>query len=175
MPKRPETETLTLDRVETPVGEVLLITGPEGAVRALDFAGYEDRVHRLLGRHSPGATLVEGRAPEGVRTAVTAYFGGDLTALDGLAVKTGGTDFQKAVWAALRAIPAGETRTYGQLATAIGSPKAVRAAGLANGQNPVAVIVPCHRVIGANGTLTGYAGGLERKRWLLAHESAPHR
>lgn len=163
-------ETLTLDRMATPVGEVLLITGPEGAVRALDFAGYEDRMHRLLARHSPGASLAEGRAPEGVRVAVLAYFAGDLTALDGLPVKTGGTDFQKAVWAALRAIPAGETRSYGQLASAIGSPRAVRAAGLANGQNPIAVIVPCHRVIGANGTLTGYAGGLERKRWLLAHE-----
>lgn len=163
-------ETLTLDRLATPVGEVLLITGPEGAVRALDFAGYEERMHRLLARHSPGASLVTGRAPEGVRAAVLAYFAGELTALDGLPVKTGGTDFQKAVWAALRAIPAGETRSYGQLASAIGSPRAVRAAGLANGQNPIAVIVPCHRVIGANGTLTGYAGGLERKRWLLAHE-----
>ena len=89
-----------------------------------------------------------------------------------MVVKTGGTAFQKAVWAALRAIPAGETRSYSQLAAAIGSPKAVRAAGLANGQNPIAVVVPCHRVIGANGTLTGYAGGLERKRWLLAHEGA---
>lgn len=165
-------EALTLDRVATPVGEVLLVTGPEGAVRALDFAGYEDRMHRLLGRHSPGAILVEGRAPEGVRAAVEAYFTGDVRALDAVPVKTAGTDFQKAVWAALRAIPAGETRSYGQLAAAIGSPKAVRAAGLANGQNPVAVIVPCHRVIGANGTLTGYAGGLERKRWLLAHEGA---
>lgn len=163
-------ETLTLDRVATPVGEVLLVTGPEGAVRALDFAGYEDRMHRLLARHSPGARLEEGRAPDGVRRAVEAYFGGDVRALDALPVKTGGTDFQKAVWAALRGIPAGETRSYGQLAAAIGSPKAVRAAGLANGQNPIAVIVPCHRVIGADGTLTGYAGGLERKRWLLAHE-----
>ncbi|MFN3557995.1 MAG: methylated-DNA--[protein]-cysteine S-methyltransferase [Brevundimonas sp.] len=172
MPKTPP-ETLTLDRVATPVGEVLLITGPEGAVRALDFAGYEDRMHRLLARHSPGAALVEGRSPEPVRAAVQAYFGGDLNALEGLRVQTGGTAFQRSVWAALRAIPAGQTRTYGQLATAIGAPKAVRAAGLANGQNPVALIVPCHRVIGANGTLTGYAGGLERKRWLLAHEGAP--
>lgn len=163
-------EILTLDRLTTPVGEVLLVTGPEGAVRALDFAGYEDRMHRLLARHSRGASLTEGRAPDGVRAAVGAYFQGDVRALDSLPVKTGGTAFQKSVWAALRAIPAGETRTYGQLATAIGSPKAVRAAGLANGQNPIAVIVPCHRVIGANGTLTGYAGGLERKRWLLAHE-----
>ncbi|GAA0610554.1 methylated-DNA--[protein]-cysteine S-methyltransferase [Brevundimonas kwangchunensis] len=165
-------ETLTLDRLTTPVGEVLLITGPEGAVRALDFVGYEPRMHRLLARHSPGAILTDGRAPEPVRKAVLAYFDGDVRALDALPVKTGGTEFQKSVWAALRAIPIGETRSYGQLAAAIGSPKAVRAAGLANGQNPIAVIVPCHRVIGANGTLTGYAGGLERKRWLLAHEGA---
>jgi methylated-DNA-[protein]-cysteine S-methyltransferase len=163
-------EILTLDRVATPVGEVLLVTDAEGAVRALDFADYEARMLRLLGRHSPGATLAEGPAAEPVRRAVEGYFSGDVRALDGVVVKTGGTAFQKAVWAALRAIPAGETRSYGQLAAAVGSPKAVRAAGLANGQNPVAVVVPCHRVIGANGTLTGYAGGLERKRWLLAHE-----
>ena len=163
-------ETLTLDRVATPVGEVLLVTDAQGAVRALDFADYEARMTRLLARHAPGASVADGRAPETVRRAVEAYFGGDVRALDGVAVKTGGTDFQRTVWKALRAIPAGETRTYGQLAAAIGSPKAVRAAGLANGQNPIAVIVPCHRVIGANGTLTGYAGGLERKRWLLDHE-----
>lgn len=163
-------ETLTLDRVATPVGEVLLVTDGEGAVRALDFADYEARMTRLLARHAPGADVVAGRAPEAVRRAVEAYFSGDVRALDGLTVTTGGTDFQRSVWKALRAIPVGETRTYGQLAAAIGSPRAVRAAGLANGQNPIAVIVPCHRVIGANGTLTGYAGGLERKRWLLDHE-----
>ena len=163
-------ESLTLDRLATPVGEVLLVTDAEGAVRALDFADYEARMTRLLARHAPGAVVIEGRAPETVRRAVEAWFGGDLAALDGLTVKTGGTTFQRTVWAALRAIPAGETRSYGQLAAAIGAPKAVRAAGLANGQNPVAVIVPCHRVIGANGALTGYAGGLERKRWLLDHE-----
>ena len=169
---QPETLTLTLDRIATPVGEVLRVTDAEGAARALDFADYEARMMRLLGRHAPDAALVAGRAPEGVRGAVEAYFGGDARALDGLTVRTGGTAFQRSVWAALRAIPAGETRSYGQLAAAIGSPRAVRAAGLANGQNPIAVIVPCHRVIGANGTLTGYAGGLERKRWLLAHEGA---
>ena len=163
-------ETLTLDRVATPVGGVLLVTDAEGAVRALDFADYEARMMRLLGRHSPGFTLGEGRAPDIVRLAVEAYFAGDVRALDRITVKTGGTEFQRTVWAALRAIPPGETRSYSQLAAAIGSPRAVRAAGLANGQNPVAVIVPCHRVIGANGNLTGYAGGLERKRWLLRHE-----
>ncbi len=164
-------ETLTLDRVATPVGEVLLVTDGEEAVRALDFADYEARMLRLLRRHcGADPVLAEGRAPEGVRRAVEAYFSGELRALDGVAVKTGGTTFQKAVWAPLRAGPAGETRSDRQRAAAIGAPKAVRAAGLANGQNPVAVIVPCHRVIGANGTLTGYAGGLERKRWLLKHE-----
>lgn len=163
-------ETLTLDRRATPIGEVLLVTDADGAVRALDFADYEGRMLRLLARHSPGFRLVEGQAPRSVRTAVDAYFGGDVDALDGLAVRTGGTVFQRRVWAALRSIPAGQTRSYSQIATAVGSPKAVRAAGLANGQNPVAMIVPCHRVIGTNGALTGYAGGLERKRWLLAHE-----
>lgn len=165
-------ETLTLDRVATPTGEVLLVVDADGAVRALDFAGYEDRMMRLLRRHWGEATLVEGRAPSAIRLAVKGYFDGDLTALNGLKVRTNGTDFQRSVWAALRSIPAGETRTYGQLATEVGSPKAVRAAGLANGRNPIALIVPCHRVIGANGTLTGYAGGLERKQWLLAHERA---
>src|SRR5688500_15752415 len=113
-------ETLTLDRVATPTGEVLLITDAEGAVRAPDFAGYEERMMRLLRRHWGEASLVEGRAPAKVRAAVEAYFGGDLTALDGLQVKTSGTAFQRAVWTALRAIPAGQTRTYGQLAAAIG-------------------------------------------------------
>ena len=169
--ERPEPLKLTLDRIETPVGTVLLVVDAEGAVRALDFAGYEDRMMRLLVRHYGDAPLTEGLAPELVRGAVAAYFAGDIAALEGLKVMTGGTEFQRAVWAALRDIPAGQTRTYGQLATAIGRPKAVRAAGLANGQNPVAVIVPCHRVIGANGTLTGFAGGLERKQWLLDHEA----
>lgn len=164
--------TLTLDRIASPVGEVLVVTDADGAVRALDFHDYEPRLRRLLNRHYGAVALSEGRAPQLVRDAVDAWFGGDLTAFDGLEVRTGGTVFQRAVWRALRDIPAGETRTYGQLAAAIGAPKAVRAVGLANGANPVGVIVPCHRVIGANGTLTGYAGGLERKRWLLAHEAA---
>ena len=173
MSKRPE--TFTLDRIASPVGEVLLVVDADGAVRALDFADYEARMLRLLQRHYGPVELTPGRAPDSVRVALDGYFGGDARALDGLAVKTGGTDFQRTVWAALRAIPAGETRSYGQLAAAIGKPAAVRAVGLANGANPVGVIVPCHRVVGANGTLTGYAGGLERKRWLLAHERAAGR
>lgn len=172
MPKPPETLNLILDRLASPVGEVLLVVDAGGAVRALDFHDYEDRLRRLLRLHYGVVVLTEGRAPEAVRRAVEAYFAGDLAAFDAIRVETGGTVFQRAVWRALRDIPAGETRTYGQLAQAVGSPSAVRAVGLANGANPVGVIVPCHRVIGANGTLTGYAGGLERKRWLLAHEAA---
>lgn len=174
MTKRPEAQPLrlTLDRLASPVGEVLVATDADGAVRALDFHDYEARLRRLLIRHYGAVELVEGRAPEPVRQAIQAWFDGDLTALDAVSIRTGGTDFQRSVWKALRDIPAGETRTYGQLAAAIGAPRAVRAVGLANGANPVGVIVPCHRVIGANGTLTGYAGGLERKRWLLAHEAA---
>ena len=163
-------ETLALDRIGTPVGEILVVTDADGAVRALDFADFEDRMQRLLVRHWGEVRLVQGQAPERVRAAIAAYFGGDLGALDGLVVRTAGTAFQREVWAALRRIPAGTTVSYGRLAAEVGRPKAVRAVGLANGGNPVGVIVPCHRVIGANGTLTGYAGGVERKRALLAHE-----
>jgi methylated-DNA-[protein]-cysteine S-methyltransferase len=115
-------------------------------------------------------TLTPRSNPGGLTAALRAYFAGDLGAIDGLPVATGGTDFQRAVWAALREIPCGETRSYGELAQRIGHPTAVRAVGLANGANPVAVVVPCHRVIGADGSLTGYGAGIERKRWLLAHE-----
>ncbi len=170
MPKT-SPEAFTLDRIATPVGEILLAVDANGAVRALDFHDYESRLLRLLRRHYGEVALNPGAAPDAVRQAVSAYFSGDATALDELQVQTGGTAFQRAVWSALRAIPPGQTRTYGQLAAAIGRPAAVRAVGLANGANPIAVIVPCHRVIGANGALTGYAGGLERKQWLLAHEA----
>ena len=171
MPATPP-ESLTLDRITTPVGEVLLVVDADGAVRALDFHDYEPRMMRLLHRHHGAVVLTPGQAPARVRAAVQAYFAGDASALDAVPVRTNGTAFQREVWAALRAIPPGQTRTYGQIAGAIGRPSAVRAVGLANGANPIGVIVPCHRVVGANGTLTGYAGGLERKRWLLAHEAA---
>ena len=169
---RPEPIALTLSRLETPVGEMLIVTDAEDCVRALDFADYEDRMRRLLKRHWGEVRLIDGPAPEVVRAALADYFAGDLAALDRLEVRTAGTAFQRAVWAALRRIPPGRTTSYGALAAEIGAPRAVRAVGLANGGNPVGVIVPCHRVIGASGALTGYAGGLERKRALLRHESA---
>lgn len=165
-------ETLILDRVETPVGEALVVVDETGVLRAFDFADYEARMLRLMGRHYPGMALTPGRAPEPIRAAVTRYFEGDLSAFDGIAWATNGTVFQRKVWEALCTIPAGETLSYKGLAERIGSPSAMRAVGLANGSNPVAIVVPCHRVIGANGGLTGYGGGLPRKRWLLSHEGA---
>lgn len=173
MPKPPE--TLLLDRIETPVGEGLIVVDEAGALRAFDWSDYEARMRLLLRRQNPPTALIEARAPDRVRDTLGAYFAGDLRAIDALTVRTGGTDFQRRCWAALRAIPVGETRSYSDQAHAIGAPAAVRAVGLANGANPVGVVVPCHRVIGANGALTGYGGGLERKRWLLAHEGAGFR
>ena len=156
----------------TSTGPMLLLTDDDQTVRALDWQDYEARMHSLL-RLQYGIVRLEVR--DGVspaRRAVEAYFEGDLAAIDRLPVKTGGTAFQRQVWAALRSIPIGETTTYGRLAAGIGRPKAVRAVGAANGANPIGVIVPCHRVIGATGSLTGYGGGIERKQWLLQHEGA---
>jgi methylated-DNA-[protein]-cysteine S-methyltransferase len=108
--------------------------------------------------------------PNSLIRAVSSYFDGDLKAIDNLPVQTAGTPFQSEVWRALRGIPCGSTVSYAELARRIGRPAAVRAVGLANGSNPVGIVVPCHRVIGADGSLTGYGGGIERKRWLLSHE-----
>jgi methylated-DNA-[protein]-cysteine S-methyltransferase len=126
----------------------------------------------LLARHygADNFSMIPDQNPFGLTNAIRAYFEGELEAIDTLPVATEGTSFQKSVWRALRDIPAGETISYGELANRIGKPAAVRAVGLANGANPIGIVVPCHRVIGANGSLTGYGGGIERKRWLLDHE-----
>lgn len=163
---------LVLSCYAAPFAELLVVTDGEGVLRALDFSDYRERMLRLLARHYGAFELAEGDAPAAVTAALDAYFGGDLAALDGLPVATGGSDFQRTVWAALRAIPVGTTSGYGALAARIGKPGAARAVGLANGANPIGIVVPCHRVIGASGALTGYAGGVERKRWLLRHEGA---
>jgi O-6-methylguanine DNA methyltransferase len=162
---------LTLSTYTAPVGLILLVTDAEDRLRALDFADYEERMRRLLLRHYGEVALRDGGAPAAIVAALDAYFAGDLNALDAVPVATGGTDFQKQVWAALRTIPAGETSGYGALAARLGKPGAARAVGLANRLNPIGIVVPCHRVIGASGALTGYAGGLDRKQWLLAHEA----
>ena len=172
MPTAKPPEGLSFDTIPTPAGDALVMWDAAGALRVFDWTGYEARMQRLLARHYGAVTPQNAQAPEHLRTALTAYFGGDLASIDRIEVATGGTAFQRTVWAALRDIPAGRTESYGQLAARIGLPKAVRAVGLANGANPIGLIVPCHRVIGANGSLTGYGGGIERKRWLLNHEGA---
>ena len=145
--------------------------------RALDWDDHLPRMVRLLQRQysSPHIALdryAERRRPSAARKALELYFGGDIAAIDNVDVEAGGTAFQRTVWAALRRIPAGQTTSYGALASTIERPRAMRAVGLANGSNPIGIIVPCHRVIGASGALTGYGGGLARKQWLLEHEGA---
>ncbi len=160
---------LHLERVPSPVGTLLLATDGH-ALRALDFHDYVPRMRSLLEAHYGPVDLVEtGVGSLGAR--LQAYFEGDAGALDGITVATGGTPFQRDVWAALRTIPFGAMLSYGALAAQLGRPGASRAVGLANGRNPIAIVVPCHRVIGADGSLTGFGGGIERKRWLLAHEA----
>jgi len=165
-------ERLILDRLRTPIGEGLIVTDDKGVLRAFNWAEYEPAMRRGLRAHYGDIPVEEGAAPVPVRLAFEAYFAGDIQALEGLAWATGGTAFQRSVWAALCTIPAGETVSYRELAERIGKPKAMRAVGLANGQNPIAIMAPCHRVIGADRSLTGYGGGLDRKRWLLRHEGA---
>lgn len=163
-----------LNRLETPVGELLIVADAEGRLRAIDWSDHESRMRRLLDRYyGDGRYAVSaGRDPGGLTKAMSAYFQGDTSAIDRLPVETTGTPFQRNVWQTLRGIRCGTTISYAELARRIGSPRAVRAAGLANGQNPISIVVPCHRVIGSNGTLTGYGGGLPRKKWLLEHEGA---
>jgi methylated-DNA-[protein]-cysteine S-methyltransferase len=159
------TDSLCVARVPSPLGALLVVTDGAGRLCGLDFAENEPRLRRLLRAPLSGAP-----SPEPVTESLGAYFAGELAALDGLATHTAGSEFQRRVWAALRRIPRGTTTTYAALAREIGQPTACRAVGLANGANPIAIVVPCHRVIGASGALTGYAGGLDRKRWLLEHE-----
>jgi methylated-DNA-[protein]-cysteine S-methyltransferase len=169
-----------LERFRTCVDEVLLVSDAMERVRALDFGDYEERMLRLLRLHygADAVALVQrdgpAHPPSIARRALESYFAGDLSALDDLVVETAGTPFQRRVWSELRKIPVGQTINYGQLAERIGRPTAVRAVGLANGANPVGIVVPCHRVIGSNASLTGYAGGLARKHWLLTHEGVPN-
>ena len=168
-------ERLRLDRLKTPIGEALLVTDADGCLRMLDWSDFEARLQTLLRRQYGAVDLAPGRAPTSMRRALDDYFAGDLARLRPIEWRTGGTPFQRKVWKALCAIPVGKTLSYGTLAAKLGMPRAMRAVGLANGANPVSVVVPCHRVIGSDGSLTGYGGGLDRKRWLLTHEGAAFR
>ncbi|MBV8399319.1 MAG: methylated-DNA--[protein]-cysteine S-methyltransferase [Acetobacteraceae bacterium] len=159
-----------LDRLDTPIGTALLVTDADEALCALDWQDYEPRMRELLRLQHGVSDLSERPAPPGIRLALFAYFEGELDALRTIKTRLGGTPFQRKVWTALAAIPPGTTMNYGALAAQLGSPKAMRAVGHANGANLLSVVVPCHRLIGADGSLVKYGGGLHRKRWLLEHE-----
>ena len=163
---------LGLARLASPLGTLLVVSDADAKLRALDFDDYEERMQRFLRLHYGSYELSAGAVPATIALALHVYFDGDFAALDAVPVATGGTPFQRRVWTALRNVPAGTTTTYGALAATLGKPGASRAVGHANGANPLAIVVPCHRVLGADGTLTGYGGGLARKRWLLEHEGA---
>jgi methylated-DNA-[protein]-cysteine S-methyltransferase len=159
------------DEIDSPIGK-LVLAAADRRLCALAFDDYAPGLTAALERRWPGAVFERRADPEGFSKRLRAYFDGDLGALDTIPVAPTGTEFQLRVWRALREIPCGGTRSYHDVAKAIGRPDAVRAVGAANGANPIAIVVPCHRVIGADGRLVGYGGGIERKRWLLTHEKA---
>jgi methylated-DNA-[protein]-cysteine S-methyltransferase len=163
--------TLKVVKVNSPIGTLHAVIC-DNRLCDLDFSTRWSQKKKRLEERFGQVEFEEVGDAAGVGKQLEAYLGGDLDALDAIEVDTGGTDFQRRVWKELRRIPVGTTISYGELARRVGNPKASRPVGAANGRNPVAIVVPCHRVIGADGTLTGYASGVERKRWLLAHEGA---
>jgi methylated-DNA-[protein]-cysteine S-methyltransferase len=169
----PEPLKFLTDRFDTPIGEMIIVADHDGNLRAVEWTDHEERLQKSLRLHygRNGFKLEPSHNPSGLSDVMKRYFEGELSAITELPVRTAGTPFQREVWRALREIPHGTTVSYGKLAKQIGRPNAVRAVGLANGSNPIGVVVPCHRVIGSNGSLTGYGGGIERKRWLLEHEN----
>ncbi len=169
--------TLLSDKIPSPIGGIILITRSDETdaacpLCAVEFDDCLDRLERNLKARFGRYELQGVKNPGGHSEGMMAYLEGDVSAIDALPVDSGGTGFQQQVWKALRRIPAGETWQYGEMAKKLGRPDAPRAVGAANGRNPLSIVVPCHRLIGSTGKLTGYAGGLERKEWLLKHEGA---
>jgi methylated-DNA-[protein]-cysteine S-methyltransferase len=159
------------DRIDTPIGPMILLAR-DGVLLLLEFEEATDRVEREMRARFGTADRQPADDPFGLSSRVRRYFDGDLAAIDGIPTDGGGTDFERQVWRELRTIPCGTTQSYGAIARRLGDVGLARAVGTANGRNPIAVVVPCHRVIGADGALVGYGGGLHRKKWLLAHEKA---
>jgi methylated-DNA-[protein]-cysteine S-methyltransferase len=162
---------LDFDQVESPIGAIALVSR-QGALCALDFADHRDRMRRRLEVRFGPVRLQETDDAGGHSSRLRAYLGGELDALRNLRVETDGTAFQRKVWSALQQVGCGETRSYADIAKAIDNPGAARAVGSANARNPIALVIPCHRIVAADRGLGGYAGGLDRKRWLLEHEGA---
>lgn len=164
--------TLLEDKIATPLGPLWILCDEQFRLRAVEWEEHSERMVQLLDIHyrAAGYRRVSSPNPGGFSDKFRDYFDGDLSAIENLPSATAGTPFQREVWQALRTIPCGQVMHYGQLAEQLGRSGAARAVGAANGSNPVSIVVPCHRVIGRNGTMTGYAGGVSRKEWLLRHE-----
>jgi len=167
--KELQVKELQLDHIDSPIGTILIVVDGE-QLCSLDFADYEQRMMTLLLRRYGPIHLEQAIDPCGFSSRIRDYFAGDYRCLDAIPVSTGGTAFQQQVWSTLRTIPPGTTINYGEIAAKLGKPAAYRAVGGANALNPIPIVLPCHRVIGADTSLTGYGGGIERKRWLLQHE-----
>ena len=171
------TLALTLSWLDSPIGPLALATDPEGRLRGVSFSGDRtDAPVRCMRREYPAAAFHDGEPPAVIARELQAYFAGDRHALtripwslDGASAADG---FQSRIWRALADVPAGQTLTYGEIAKRAGDPGAAQAAGVALNRNPIALVLPCHRVIGADGAMVGFGGGLERKTWLLRHEGA---
>lgn len=161
---------LLVERVKTPIGAAL-ITHDGKHICNLEFEDREERRQEELAHHFPNATFEKLHEPSKFAATLARYFKGEVRAIDKLPVAHLGTEFQRRAWKELRRIPPGQTRGYGEQAATLGKPSAARAVGRANGLNPISIVVPCHRLIGANGSLVHYGGGLERKRWLIDHEA----
>jgi len=164
--------TLDIAEVASPIGKIVLAVR-DGRLCALEFGPRWPRRREKLRRRFGRVEFRAASDPGGIVGRLAAYFAGTLDALAPIPVDPGGTPFQRRVWQALRRVPAGRTVSYRDLARSIGAPTAARAVGAANGANPIGIVIPCHRVIGADGELTGYAWGVARKRWLLLHEREP--
>jgi len=165
----PTMQDITIQDLDSPIGTMMLAASESG-VCALDFAERRPAILGRLERRFGRLMLRRPHRPDATAERLRAYFAGELQALDAIPVDPGGTPFQREVWSALRAVRPGRTISYGALAGRIQRRSASRAVGAANARNPVAIVIPCHRVIGSDGRLTGYAGGLDRKQWLLDHE-----
>ena len=159
------------ERIETPIGPRVLVAH-DGVILLLEFEDASERVARQMKARFGDVDLQPASNPFGISDHVSAYFAGELSAIENLLTDGGGTEFERRVWAELRKIPLGTTVSYGSIARKLGDVQQSRAVGTANGRNPISIVVPCHRVIGADGSMTGYGGGLKRKEWLLRHEGA---
>jgi methylated-DNA-[protein]-cysteine S-methyltransferase len=161
---------LNVSRLETPLG-VLTLASTKAGLAGLAFEDRVDGLWRFLKSRFGSIEPDDAGTSDPAEAELLAYFDGAIGSLDGIRTDAGGTEFQRRVWAALRRIPGGRTVSYGQLARSIGQPTGFRAVATANATNPVAIVIPCHRVIHADGSISGYGGGVDRKKWLLRHEA----